>query len=188
MSDIQDQPGRDPRGGTAGSGTAAGTASGTAGSGTTSGTPPGTQGTYVPRPAPGYDDVRAEREEPSGLAMGMTLVAAVLMMIAGLFDFFEGLAALIKGNFFVVLPNYAFSLSVHSWGWWHLIAGAVVFVTGAALLTDQLWARILGVVIASLSAVMNFVLMPYYPLWAFIVIAIDVFIVWALLTPRRRTA
>ena len=177
MSDIQDQPVRDPGGGggTAGSGTAAGTAPGAS----------GTRGGYVPRPAPGYDDVRSESQGPSGLALGLTLVAAVFMMIGGLFDFFEGLAALIRGNFFVVLPNYAFSISVTGWGWLHLITGIVVFITGAALLTDHLWARIAGVVIASLSALMNFVMLPYQPLWAVIVIALDIFIIWALLTPRR---
>ena len=119
----------------------------------------------------------------------MTLVAAVLMMIGGVLDFFSGLAALIRGQFFVTLPNstdYAFSVSIHSWGWLHLIAGAVVFVTGAALLTDHLWARIAGVVIAGLSAILNFVMLPYYPLWAIVVIALNVVIIVALCAPRRR--
>jgi hypothetical protein len=181
MSEIQDQPGREPGGGgTAGSGTAAGTAPGSAASA------PGTQGRYVPRPAPGYDDVRYESQGPNGLAIGLTLVAAVFMMIGGLLDFFQGLAAVIRGQFFVTLPNYAFSISVSGWGWLHLVMGAVVFATGAALLTDHLWARIAGVVIASLSAVMNFVMLPYYPVWAFVIIALDIFVIWALLTPRNR--
>jgi hypothetical protein len=180
MSDMQDQPVRNQGGGTTGSGTAAGTAPGSAAGASA------TQGRYVPRPAPGYDDVRSEKEGPSGAALGLTLVAAVFMMIGGLFDFFSGLAALIRGQFFVVLPNYAFSISATGWGWLHLIVGALVFATGAALLTDHLWARIAGVVIASISAVMNFVLLPYQPLWAVIVIALDIFIVWALLSPRRR--
>jgi hypothetical protein len=180
MSNIQDQPAREPgSGGTAGSGTAAGTAPGSAAGAS------GTRGGYVPRPTPGYDDVRQESPGPSGLALGLTLVAAVFMMIGGLFDFFSGLAALIRGSFFVVLPNYAFSISVTGWGWLHLIMGALVFATGVALLTDHLWARIAGVVIASLSAVMNFVTLPYQPVWAIVVIALDIFIVWALLTPRR---
>jgi hypothetical protein len=179
MSDMQDQPVRDPGGGTAGSGTAAGTAPGSAAGASA------TQGRYVPRPAPGYDDVRSEKEGPSGPALGLTLVAAVFMMVGGLFDFFEGLAALIRGQFFVVLPNYAFSISATGWGWLHLITGIVVFATGAALLTDQFWARMAGVVIASLSAVMNFVTLPYAPVWAVIVIVLDIFIVWALLSPRR---
>jgi hypothetical protein len=184
MSDIQDgQPATPPTAPrpSSGTGTATGTASGTAGAAQAE----ATRG-YVPRPAPGYDDVRYESQEPSGFALGMTLVAAVLMMIGGVLDFFSGLAALIRGQFFVTLPNYAFTVSVHGWGWLHLITGAVVFATGAALLTDHFWARVVGVVVASLSLVMNFVMMPYYPLWAFVVIALDIVVIWALLTPRTR--
>jgi hypothetical protein len=182
MSDIQGgqsaTPPTAPRP-SAGTGTATGTASG-AGAGQAD----AARG-YVPRPAPGYDDVRQESRGPSGFALGMTLVAAVLMMIGGLFDFFEGLAALLRGNFFVALPNYAFSVSITGWGWLHLVTGIVVFVTGAALLTDHLWARIVGVAVAGLSAVMNFVMMPYYPVWAFVVIALDILIIVALCAPRR---
>ena len=183
MSDMQDQPssggapGRGVPGGTTASGTAPGTASGAATD----------EPLYsVPRPAPGYDDVQYEREGPSGLALGLTLMAAAFLMISGVFDFFSGLAAIIRWQFFVTLPHYAFSISIHGWGWLHLIIGVVVFITGAALLTDRLWARIAGVVIASISAVMNFVMLPYYPVWAFVIIALDVFVIWALLTPRNR--
>ena len=183
MSDIQGgqsaTPPTAPRP-SSGAGTATGTASGTTGAGQAD----AARG-YVPRPAPGYDDVRYESQGPSGFALGMTLVAAVLMMIGGLLDFFSGLAALIRGQFFVVLPNYAFSVSVTGWGWLHLITGAVVFVAGAALLTDHLWARIVGVVVAGLSAVMTFVMMPYYPVWAFVIIALDIAIIVALCAPRR---
>ena len=181
MSDIQDQPssGGAPGGATQGTAAAPSAAA-------PSGSASATSGHYVPRPAPGYDDVRYEQEGPSGLALGLTLMAAAFMMIAGVFDFFSGLAALIRGSFFVTLPHYAFSISVTGWGWLHLIMGAVVFVAGAALLTDHLWARIAGVVIASLSAVMNFVMLPYQPVWAIIVIALDVLVIWALLTPRNR--
>ena len=179
MSDIQDgQSATPPTAPRPSSGT--GTASGTAGAAQAE----ATRG-YVPRPAPGYDDVRYESQGPSGYSIGMTLVAAVLMMIGGLFDFFEGLAALIRGNFFVVLPNYAFSISVTGWGWLHLVTGVVVFATGAALLTDHLWARVVGVVVAGLSAVMNFVMLPYQPVWAIVVIALDIAIIVALCAPRR---
>lgn len=163
------------------------------GAGTATGTAPGATGAgqadaargYVPRPAPGYDDVRQESQGPSGFALGMTLVAAVLMLIGGLLDFFSGLAALIRGQFLVVLPNYAFSVSATGWGWLHLITGVVVFATGAALFTDQTWARVVGVIVAGLSAVMNFVMLPYYPVWAIVVIVIDILIIAALCTPRR---
>jgi hypothetical protein len=156
---------------------------------------PGTQGNaaqgYVPRPTPGYDDAgryegrHADSVAPSGTALGLTMLAATLMMVSGVLGFFYGLAAIIKGGFFVVLPNYAFSLSAVGWGWIHLAVGAVVFVAGAALLTGQLWARIAGVFIASLAIIAYFVSLPYYPVWSVVVIALSAFIIWALLTPRN---
>jgi uncharacterized membrane protein len=86
----------------------------------------------------------------------------------------------------VVLPNYAFSLSATGWGWLHLILGALVFVAGAALFADKLWARMTGVVLAAFSALANFVFLPYYPVWAIVIIALDIFVIWALLAPRNR--
>jgi hypothetical protein len=147
---------------------------------------------YVPRPAPGYDDAAryeaaaAASEPPSGAAIGLTIMAAAFMMVSGLLSFFEGLAMVIRGSFFVVLPNYAFSLSAVGWGWVHLAIGAVVFVAGAALFAGQTWARIVAVVVASIAIVANFVSLPYYPVWSVVVIALSAFVIWALLTPRNQ--
>jgi hypothetical protein len=141
---------------------------------------------YVARHAPGYDDDAYAETGPTGLAKGFTLLAAVLLMISGVWNFLEGLSALIKGSFYLILPNYAYNLSVTGWGWWHLVMGVVVFAAGACLLLDMTWARIAGIVIASLSAISNFLYIPYQPVWSVIIIALDVFVIWALLAPRRR--
>jgi hypothetical protein len=143
---------------------------------------------YVPRPTQSLDDASYTDARPAGAALGFTIVAAVLMMVSGLWSFLEGLAAIIKGQFFVVLPNYVYNISVTGWGWIHLILGAAVFVAGAFLFMDKTWARVVGVVLACLSAVANFLYIPYSPVWSVIVIALDVFIVWALLAPRDRYA
>jgi hypothetical protein len=181
MSDMHDQPAQQPRGGPTAAPQAASSQPGTG--------PPSAQAEagrgYVPRQASGYD-VQTRDEAPSGLALGFTIVAAAFMMVSGLLAFFEGLAALIRGSFFVVSPNYAFSLSATGWGIIHLILGVLVFAAGVALFTDKLWARITGVVLASFSAIANFVFLPYYPVWAIVMIAIDMFIIWALLYPRIR--
>jgi hypothetical protein len=120
--------------------------------------------------------------------MGFTIAAAVLMMMSGVWNFLEGLAAIIRGSFVVVLHNYAYELSATSWGWFHLILGAVVAIAGVALLTDKLWARIIGVALAAVSAIVNFLYIPYLPVWSIVLIAVDVAIIWALLTPRRDRA
>ena len=120
------------------------------------------------------------------MAKGFTLFAAVMLMISGIWNFLEGLSALVKGSFYLILPSYAYNLSVTGWGWWHLVMGVVVFAAGACLLMDMLWARIAGIVIASLSAISNFLYIPYQPVWSVVIIALDVFVIWALLVPRRR--
>jgi hypothetical protein len=165
MSHAQDQSARDAR-----TEAAAGT----------------TTGTSVPRPAQSYDDTSYAEARPTGAALGLTITAAVLMMVSGLWSFLEGLAAIIRGQFFVVLPNYVYSISVTSWGWIHLIVGALIFVAGAFLFMDKMWARVVGVALACISAVVNFLYIPYSPVWSVVVIALDVFIVWALLSPRNQ--
>jgi hypothetical protein len=146
---------------------------------------------YVPRPSAGVED---GPDYPAGgrhavAQMSFTMLAAVLMLLSGVWNFLVGLAAIIRGSFFVVTSsNYAYHISVRQWGWVELIVGCVVFAAGLCLFMDMLWARIAGVLIASLSAVANFLYLPYTPIWSIVVIAIDVFIIWALLTPRRRYA
>src|SRR5690348_12051302 len=84
----------------------------------------GAQGTAeVPRPTRSFDDAGYDDARPAGAALGFTITAAVLMLVSGLWSFLEGLAAIIKGQFFVVTPNYVYNISVTSWGWIHLIVG-----------------------------------------------------------------
>ena len=143
---------------------------------------------YVPRPAPHYESTSSASGGAHGAAIGFTLAAAVLMMLSGAWNFLEGIAAVVRGAFFTTQPNYAFDLSVHSWGWFHLILGAVVFVAGAALFLDKWWARAIGVLFAGVSTLVNFLYIPYQPAFSIVIMAIDVVIIWALLTPRRRRA
>jgi hypothetical protein len=117
--------------------------------------------------------------------MGITIGAAMFMMLSGIWTFFEGLIALIRGSFFVVLPNYAFDISVAGWGWFHLILGIAVFGAGCALFTDATWARVVAICLAGVSALVSFLYIPYAPAWSIIVIAIDALVIWALATPRR---
>jgi hypothetical protein len=125
----------------------------------------------------------------AGAAAG-TFLAGTLMIISGAVGFLSGLAMVIKGGFFVYHANYAYHWTVHGWGWTELIIGAVVLAAGVCVLLGMLWARILGVIIATLSAVASFLILPYYPIWSIIAIGVDAFIIWALVTSggrRQRT-
>jgi hypothetical protein len=117
-------------------------------------------------------------------AGGLTVFAGIILATVGVFQFFQGLAAVVKGGFYVVAPNNIYEFSVSSWGWIHLILGIVLAVTGFFILTGQPWARAVGIVVAALSALANFLFIPYYPIWALVIIALDVAVIWALATHR----
>ena len=113
-------------------------------------------------------------------SVGLTALAGFLLLLAGAFGFFQGLAAVVKGDFFVTTAHNTYSLSVSAWGWIHLIIGIVAIGTGAALLAGRTWARIVGIILAFLSAISNFMFIPYYPLWAISIMVLDVAVIWAL--------
>jgi len=126
--------------------------------------------------------------ERSGWAVGWTTFAAFIMITIGFFHAIQGLAAIIKDQFFVITPNYVFEFDVTTWGWIHLIFGLLVFFAGFGLFAGAVWARTVGVTLAVLSAIANFAWLPYQPGWAILIIALDVAVIWALTVHGRDVA
>jgi hypothetical protein len=135
---------------------------------------------------PGARDYGGERV--SGWAAGFVMFAAVMMMLAGSFQVFAGLAALFEDDFFVVGPNYVYDVDVTAWGWIHLLLGLVVFAAGAGVISGAPWARVVGITLASLSALANFFFIPYYPIWSLVIIGLDILVIWALAVYGRDAA
>jgi hypothetical protein len=124
---------------------------------------------------------RAFEDSTKGaFAYGMTIFAAVMLVTVGLFQSVAGLAALFDDEFFVTTPNYTFQFDLTTWGWAHLAIGILAVAVGVALFMRQSWAMITGIALAVLSALANFLFLPYYPLWAIVIIAFDVTLIWAL--------
>jgi hypothetical protein len=124
-------------------------------------------------------DARSERQA-SGWAVGLAAFGGAVMLIVGIFHAFAGLAAIFENEFFVTGPNYAYEIDVTAWGWIHLILGVVVAFAGISVYSGATWARVVGMVLAILSAVANFFFIPYYPVWAVLIIALDIAVIWAL--------
>lgn len=157
--------------GDAGTGATTGRTGSTAASATS--TPGYQRGTHR-----GNDWAEDEYSGRGAAAMGGTLLAATLMILAGLVNFFSGITGVIKGSFFTTVANYPFYFSVRGRGITELVIGAVVVLVGVCLLLGMEWARWVAVVIATLSAIWFFMFLPFYPFWSFIVIAINIIIIW----------
>ncbi|WP_406497719.1 hypothetical protein OG936_25495 [Streptomyces sp. NBC_00846] len=119
---------------------------------------------------------------------GTTAFAAVLMVVGGAMAIFEGVAALAKEHLFVVTRHYLFEFSLTGWGWVHLILGIALVLAGLAVFGGALWGRFFGVAVAGLGAIANFLWLPYYPLWALVLIVINILVAWALCMGMHREA
>jgi hypothetical protein len=67
----------------------------------------------------------------------------------------------------------------------HLLGGLLLILAGAGLFAGQMWARVVGVILAVVSIVINFAFFAACPLWSTLIIAIDVLVIWALVVHGR---
>jgi len=118
---------------------------------------------------------------------GWIVFAGAMMILLGAFQVIEGLVALFARGFYAVGPQgLVVNVDYNAWGWVHLIIGIVLVAAGAGILAGQTWARVLGIIFAGLSAVVNLAFMAANPFWAMIVIAVDVVVIYALAVHRRQ--
>lgn len=126
------------------------------------------------------------RSTKQAWAGGLTSFAGVMLLLAGLLGVFRGIMAIAQDNVFVTTPNYVFKFDLTSWGWIHLVLGALAVIVSFGLFTPSMWARVAGVAIAGLVIIANFLSLPYYPVWSVVVIALSGFIIWALCVVQGR--
>jgi len=117
---------------------------------------------------------------PSGW-VGWIIFAGVMMIMVGSFHVIQGLVAVFNDEYYLVTKSgLTVKLDYTGWGWIHIIAGLVVIGAGLALFAGQMWARVVGIILAAASALLNFAFIASYPFWSCIVIAMDIFIILAL--------
>lgn len=117
---------------------------------------------------------------------GWLVFAAVLMIFGGIMTLLGGISAIAEDEVFFRTQNYVYELDLTGWGWIHLILGILITLAGFALFTKgATWARVIGVALAGLSMIANFMWLPYTPGWALLIIALDVIVIWALCVAPR---
>jgi hypothetical protein len=136
-------------------------------------------GTGAPGRTRGEESAR-ERATTPAMWVGWIGFAGVMMIMIGFFNIIDGLVALFKNNFYVVGPNGLLVLNLTGWGWVHLIVGVLAVLAGLALFTGADWARVVAVILAAFNAIAQLAFLNAYPVWATIVIALDVVVIWAL--------
>lgn len=130
----------------------------------------------------------------SSAAVGWIMFAAIMLIMIGVFHAIAGLAGIIENEFYSVVPAagteatadvYFLQFDATTWGWIHLIGGLIVMSAGFGLFRGAVWARTVGVIVAVISAIVNFAWLPWYPVWSLVMIAIAITVIWALTAHGR---
>ena len=129
-------------------------------------------------------DVRGSRL----LAAGAILFAGIMMIVVGIWEALEGLIAIFENDLYAATRRYLFQFDVTAWGWIHVILGLMLACAGYGLMTGRTWARVVTITLAALSATANFLWLPHYPLWALLIISVDVFVIWAVAVHGREVS
>ena len=116
----------------------------------------------------------------SGLAVGTTATAGLLLVLVGFFHIAQGIVDLTNNDFYAVTQNWVFRFSVTTWGWLHVLGGIVVLLAGIGLFTGSVLSRTVAVIVAMISIILSFLWLPYYPWWSVLIIAFDFVVIWAL--------
>lgn len=126
------------------------------------------------RPASGTGGRHTE-----GRGFGLIVFASVLLAVLGFFNLLYGIAAVANSHVFVANAHYVIG-DLRAWGWVTLIIGGLQLLTAGGVLTGNQLARWFGVAVVGLSALAMMFFIPAYPLWALVIIAVDVVALYGL--------
>jgi hypothetical protein len=118
--------------------------------------------------------------------VGWIAFAGVIMALLGTFHVLEGIVALFKDDYFQVdRGGLTVEVDYTVWGWVHIVAGAIVATAGIFVFAGKLWARVVGVLVAMVSAIVNIGFLAAHPIWSVTMIAMSLLIIWALTVHGR---
>jgi hypothetical protein len=123
--------------------------------------------------------------DPTGWT-GWVIFASIMMILLGSFQAVEGLVAIFdKSYYHVSSSGLLVSVDYTAWGWTHLLLGVLIFVSGLGVLAGNVAARVVAVILAGISALVNLAFIEAYPIWAIIIITVDVLVIYALTVHGR---
>ena len=131
-----------------------------------------------PRPAQARSGYPTRAEDDFS---GWAWFTGGLMGLVGIFQVIFGITALASAATYSVPPSdLVIETSYSTWGWVHLVLGILLLVAGGGLAFGQPWARLAGIGLAVLSALVNFTFLPAAPVATTLIVGIDVLLIWAI--------
>jgi hypothetical protein len=129
-----------------------------------------------------YNDRADARERWEDRQYGWALFAVVVLLLAGGFQIVNGLIALFRsGTYQVGSSGLAIDVDYETWGWIHLGLGLLAVLAAFGLMRGHVWAGIVGVTLAALSAVAYLTFIPAFPALCLVVITLNLLVIFAII-------
>ena len=114
--------------------------------------------------------------------------AGIMLMIVGFLNLFDGLVAITQTHYIETKTNGVLPITndVKTWGWVAIILGLFIVLAGLSVLSGQTWARVVGILVASINLIFQFAYLDHYPFWSFTMIVIDLLIIYGLVVHGGR--
>lgn len=128
----------------------------------------------------GHRSPYVETPPPTGW-VGWIAFAGMMLILVGSFHAVQGLVAIFRDEVLLVADSgLLIGIDYTAWGWTHILWGGLSILVGACLLAGQMWARVIAVIVAVISAIVNVMFLPAYPVWSVLMIAVDILVIWAI--------
>ena len=124
-----------------------------------------------------------EKERHASAWVGWLGFASVIMILSGIFQAIEGLVGIFRQTFYIAAHSSQILIvsNAHTWGWINLVAGILVVIAGATLISNTTSAKAVAVLFALGSAIVNMLYLPLYPVWSILCIALSVIVIYAIM-------
>ncbi|WP_236790925.1 hypothetical protein [Amycolatopsis sp. GM8] len=119
---------------------------------------------------------------------GWVAFAGVVAVLIGVFNAVVGTVALLEGSYYVSTRQGPLLFDLTVWGWLHIGAGLLIGAAGLALFFGAGWARVVIVLLAGFNALAQLAFVSAAPVWGTLVIALDVLVIWAVMTHGNEPA
>ena len=111
---------------------------------------------------------------------GWAVFAAVILLIVGSLNFMFGLAGILNDQVVTVGGQGVIIWDYETWGWIHLVVGAIMVLVSLGLFATREWAVVLAIIFAAISAIAQIGLITAFPLWSILIIVLDVLVIYNL--------
>jgi hypothetical protein len=118
---------------------------------------------------------------------GWVTFAGIMIAIVGVLNFIYGIAAISNSHFYAREATYILS-GLNTWGWVLMITGIIQLCAAIAIFAHIEWGRWIGILTASINAIIQLIFIPAYPFASLALFAVDILVIYGLVAygGRRR--